>query len=165
MYKNVSKHLKKNILLLIIGVLTINCKNNNGDNQSDSRLLYYAVKDSIINQSEMLLNYTSEEYVYSKSNDSIILNLSLLKNTDKLYLGADLFELSEKNKYLNLDISNKSFDLYQIKYLDLEKTQILFNEDYGLLNIYYPEWKAQLLILKNKSEFRVNNDILRIMED
>jgi hypothetical protein len=97
--------------------------------------------------SDSLMNYGSFQFV---------------KIDKSIYIIGEKHHIIESKKYLNKNLSDKPFDLYElVESYDDANGPFLFNSDYGVLNL--DAWSAgrQLFYLPKDSNLDIEQELLK----
>ena len=163
-------YIRKSIFLIFFFFTFIaGCSRNKKTVEVERRVLYDFYLDSLKRNYSYTLTVVHKDsiinYEYINMDDSeknISIEYNLHKGIISFY---DVeFEIYEKNQYFDSEVSSKRFDLYRLKrFVDDGNGPMLFNRDYGLLNIDNG-WGTILLFFQDTSKASKANKILQILK-
>ena len=141
----------ENRILYVYGLDTLNW-----ENYELKRNLNLTLKKTEL---DTIVNYL---YVNSKDSLDIYGSIQFRKKDKSIYIVGDKHHIIEPKKYMNKNLSEFPFDLYElIEPYDDANGPFLFNSDYGILNI--EAWSAgkQLFYLPTNSKINIEEELLR----
>lgn len=145
------------IQFLLIGLL-FGCSTSPVTSQLESRVIYSFDLDSLVKKETYNLNILRKDtilvYKYINTLDSTK-NMTFVFNikSEVLTFGPFDFKKAEDNFYTNAQLSSLNFDLYDLKIPVMDGNgPMLFNENYGILNVDNTSWTYQYLFLPTGQE-------------
>ena len=157
--------MRKALQILIILLISVSCSKQKKITITEKRTLYIFDLDSLkrtenykltIETIDSIVKYQYRNLTDKEKNVTVRYNL----NSKVLSLDFWEFELIEKNKYSDSKLSNKEFDLFQLKETVTDGNgPMLFNENYGLLNIDNG-WGMKFIYLKTENKPELTKDII-----
>ena len=157
--------MKKAFQILILILISVSCSESKKENITEKRTLYVFDLDSLKRTENYKLTIETKDsivkYQYRNLTDNEK-NVTVRYNLNSKVLSLDFweFELAEKSKYSDSELSNKEFDLFQLKESVTDGNgPMLFNENYGLLNIDNG-WGMKFIYLKTENKRELTKDII-----
>ena len=157
--------MKKAFQILILILISVSCSESKKENITENRTLYVFDLDSLKRTENYKLTIETNDsivkYQYRNLNEDEK-NVTVIYNLNSKILSLDFleFELSEKNKYSDSELSKKEFDLFLLKESVTDGNgPMLFNENYGLLNIDNG-WGMKFIYLKAENKPELTKDII-----
>ena len=157
--------------ILLIGLL-ISCSLSPVKDRQSSRVIYSFERDSLVTEESYKLHILNDDtiwvYRYINTSDSRK-NMTFRFNTKTgvLKFGPFDFKKAERNFFSNRKLSSTNFDLYELKVPVIDGNgPMLFNKEYGVLNVDNTSWTYQYLLLPERQEsLELSEQILKKLKE
>ncbi|PWI28900.1 hypothetical protein DI383_14340 [Flavobacteriaceae bacterium LYZ1037] len=162
--------MRKAFQILIILLILVSCFESKKEIITENRTLYVFDLDSLKRTENYKLTIKTKDsivkYKYLNPNDdekNITVRYNL--NSKILSFAFGEFELTEKNKYSESELSKEQFDLFELIDSPTDGNgPMLFNKIYGILNIDNG-WGMKFIYLKTEKNPKLTKDIINKLNE